>query len=108
MQLTRASHKPSTSSRQPAETFTGSVHMDPIFTAGDCDVTIGEGLICSKGEKPRRLQVGDVVHIPAGETHWHGGTKTTMMAHQAISLGKTPWHEELDQKEYEEADAVAT
>ncbi|CAK1363257.1 unnamed protein product [Cercospora beticola] len=132
MQLTRAAQKPSTPSRQPTETFTGSVHMDPIFTAEDCmgnnvcftpgartywhtyergqilTVTIGEGLICSKGEKPRRLQVGDVVHIPAGETHWHGGTKTTMMAHQAISLGKTSWHEELDQKEYEEADKTAT
>ena len=70
--------------------------------------------------------MGDVVHIPGGETHWHGGTSTTMMAHQAISLGskskplfcdlkthpnvtiETSWHEELDQREYEEAHNVAT
>jgi len=50
-------------------------------------VTMGSGLICSKGQPPQRLQVGDIVHIPAGETHWHGGTRDTIMAHLAISLG---------------------
>ena len=35
MQLTRAAHKPDTASRQPTETFSGTVHMDPIFTADD-------------------------------------------------------------------------
>lgn len=50
-------------------------------------VTMGTGLICSKGEAPRVLQVGDVVHIPAGETHWHGAGAGTVMAHMAVSLG---------------------
>ena len=48
---------------------------------------MGTGLICSKGQEPLRLRVGDVVHIPGGETHWHGGTSSTVMAHTAISLG---------------------
>jgi len=111
MQLIRAAHKPNTASKQPTETFTGTVHMDPIFTADDCmgnnvcftpgartfwhthergqilTVTIGTGFVCSKGETPRKLLVGDVVHIPAGETHWHGATSNTIMAHTAISLG---------------------
>jgi quercetin dioxygenase-like cupin family protein len=111
MQLIRAAHKPNTASKQPTETFTGTVHMDPIFTADDCmgnnvcftpgartfwhthergqilTVTIGTGFVCSKGEAPRKLLVGDVVHIPAGETHWHGATNNTIMAHTAISLG---------------------
>ncbi|KAF2482468.1 RmlC-like cupin domain-containing protein [Neohortaea acidophila] len=127
MQLIRGAHKPETASRQPTETFTGTVHMDPIFTASDCmgnnvmftcgartfwhthergqilTVTMGEGFICSKGEAPRRLKVGDVVHIPGGETHWHGATDSTVMAHTAISLGKTSWHEELPQEEYKKA-----
>lgn len=113
MQLIRAAHKPDTASRQPTETFTGTVHMDPIFNAEDCmgnnvcftpgartywhthergqilTVTMGTGFICPKGEQPRKLQVGDVVHIPAGETHWHGASETTLMAHTAISLGST-------------------
>jgi quercetin dioxygenase-like cupin family protein len=111
MQLIRAAHKLNTPSKQPTETFTGTVHMDPIFTADDCmgnnvcftpgartfwhthergqilTVTIGTGFVCAKGEAPRKLLVGDVVHVPAGETHWHGATKGTIMAHMAISLG---------------------
>jgi len=31
------------------------------------------------------VEPGDVVLIPAGEKHWHGGTETTAMAH--ISIG---------------------
>ncbi|EME44054.1 hypothetical protein DOTSEDRAFT_71754 [Dothistroma septosporum NZE10] len=132
MQVVRSAHKPDTASKQPTETFSGTVHMDPIFNADDCmgnnvcftpgartfwhthergqilTVTIGSGLICSKGEKPRKLQVGDVVHIPGGTTHWHGGTSSTLMAHQAISLGKTSWHDEVKQEEYEEANKTAT
>ncbi|RMY47264.1 hypothetical protein D0865_08786 [Hortaea werneckii] len=111
MQLIRASHKPDTASKQPTETFSGTVHMDPIFTAEDCmgnnvcfipgartywhhhergqilTVTMGSGLVCSEGQAPRKLQVGDMVHVPPGERHWHGGTNTTCMAHTAISLG---------------------
>ena len=102
---------PDAASKEPTETFSGKVHMDPIFKADDCmgnnvcftpgartfwhthergqilTVTTGYGLICSKGQEPRRLQVGDIVHIPAGETHWHGATASTIMAHTAISLG---------------------
>ncbi|KAM0712137.1 hypothetical protein Q7P37_011231 [Cladosporium fusiforme] len=131
MQLICASHKPDTASKQPTETFTGTVHMDPIFTADDCmgnnvcftpgartfwhthergqilTVTMGTGFVCSKGEAPRRLQVGDMVHVPAGETHWHGATGNTVMAHTAISLGKTSWKEEVPQAEYEKAHEVA-
>lgn len=33
MQLIRSSHKPDTASRQPTETFTGTVYMDPICAA---------------------------------------------------------------------------
>jgi quercetin dioxygenase-like cupin family protein len=111
MQLIRAAHLPNASSKQPTETFTGTVHMDPIFTASDCmannvcftpgartfwhthergqilTVTMGMGFVCSKGEAPKKLMVGDVVHIAARETHWHGATRETVMAHMAISLG---------------------
>ncbi|KAF2763843.1 hypothetical protein EJ03DRAFT_332385 [Teratosphaeria nubilosa] len=65
-----------------ARTFWHTHERGQILT-----VTLGSGLICSRGQQPRRLQVGDVVHIPAGETHWHGGGGGTCMAHTAISLG---------------------
>ena len=153
MQLIRAAHKPNTPSKQPTETFTRTVHMDPIFTADDCmgnnvcftpgartfwhthergqilTVTMGTGFVCSKGETPRKLMVGDVVHVPAGEMHWHGATGETLMAHTAISLGskfilfgwigtrevrillmnliETSWKDEVPQAEYEKAHEVA-
>jgi len=44
-----------------------------------------------------------VVHVPAGEMHWHGATGNTIMAHTAISLGKTSWKDEVPQAEYEKA-----
>jgi quercetin dioxygenase-like cupin family protein len=59
--------------------------------------------VCSRGEEPQRLQVGDVVHVPPGEMHWHGAGRDTIMAHTAISLGKTSWFEEVEQGEYEKA-----
>ena len=65
-----------------ARTFWHTHERGQILT-----VTMGYGLICSKGQEPKRLQVGDVVHVPGGETHWHGGTSDTCMAHTAISLG---------------------
>ena len=148
MQLIRAAHKTGADSRSPTETFTGTVHMDPIFQASDCmgnnvcftpgartfwhrhergqilTVTLGTGLICSEGEEPQKLQVGDMVHVPAGEMHWHGATKSTIMAHTAISLGstttrvacglcasnanfktETTWLHEVKQEDYEKAHA---
>lgn len=49
-------------------------------------VTMGTGLICSEGEQPQRLRVGDMVHVPAGEMHWHGGEfRTTKPSHGATA-----------------------
>lgn len=111
MQLVRSAHQPGADSRSPSETFTGTVQLDPIFQASDCmggnvcfmpgartfwhkhekgqilTVKLGVGLICSEGEEPQKLQVGDMVYVPGGEKHWHGATKSTIMAHTAISLG---------------------
>jgi quercetin dioxygenase-like cupin family protein len=44
-----------------------------------------------------------MVHVPAGERHWHGASKDTVMAHTALSLGKTTWFEEVEQQDYERA-----
>ena len=41
----------------------------------DCDqilvVTAGKGIVANETEQ-REITVGDVVHIKAGERHWHG------------------------------------
>lgn len=104
-------------------TFTGQVWADPVLPTRD-GVTIntvcftpgartfwhhhehgqilvviaGRGRICTAGEEPQELTVGDVVWVPPGERHWHGATPTDLMTHIAISLGTTHWAEEVEDR----------
>ncbi|MEX2658126.1 MAG: cupin domain-containing protein [Acidimicrobiales bacterium] len=113
------------SSAPRGETFTGSVWADPVMRTDDgtvvnnvffepgartfwhyhergqlLSVTSGTGLICTAGETPRVLRTGDIVWVPAGERHWHGGSMTCCMLHTAVSFGETHWLHEVDQSEY--------
>jgi quercetin dioxygenase-like cupin family protein len=54
-------------------------------------VTEGEGIVASETEE-HVVRAGDIVIIPAGEKHWHGGTATTAMSHLAIG---TPGETEI-------------
>lgn len=63
-------------------------------------VTAGSGLVCSAGEQPTTLEVGDVVWVPPGERHWHGGSPTTCLTHLAVSFGDTTWLEPVSDEEY--------
>ena len=52
-------------------------------------VTAGDGIIATEHEE-REIQTGDVVHIPAGERHWHGAKPGHDMTHLAVlGAGKT-------------------
>ena len=100
------------SGKGPAEWFTGTVRIDPLFTgarAGPCRwrhvtfepgartawhthplgqtliVTSGCGWVQREGGADRgSIRPGDVVWFPPGEKHWHGATPTTAMTHIAI------------------------
>jgi quercetin dioxygenase-like cupin family protein len=54
----------------------------------DCDqilvVTAGKGIVASETEQ-REITVGDVVHIKAGERHWHGATANSPMSHITVT-----------------------
>jgi quercetin dioxygenase-like cupin family protein len=54
----------------------------------NCDqiliVTSGRGVVAS-GAEEREITVGDVVHIKAGERHWHGAKADTTMSHITIT-----------------------
>jgi quercetin dioxygenase-like cupin family protein len=115
----------------PKEWFTGTVLQDPIivtqaparlvvnrvsFEPGartnwhthplgqTLYVISGVGRIQTKGGPMREIRPGDVVWIPPGEKHWHGGTPTTAMTHLAMqeSLdGNTAdWMEPVTDEEY--------
>ena len=99
------------SGKGPAENFTGTVRLDPLFQAPSparvlgvsvtfepgartawhthplgqtLIVTAGCGLVQSWGGPVLKIRPGDVVLCPPGEKHWHGATATTAMSHIAI------------------------
>ena len=99
-------------SRQgPAENFTGSVRVDPLFqpngparasgalvtfepgarTAWHTHplgqiliVTAGTGRVQRWGDPVDEIRKGDVVWIPPGQKHWHGAAPNSSVAHIAI------------------------
>ena len=68
------------------------VNFDKGATTGwhthDCDqilvVTAGTGIVATEKEE-REITVGDVVHIKAGERHWHGAKADTTMSHITVT-----------------------
>jgi quercetin dioxygenase-like cupin family protein len=102
----------SQASRQgPAEYFTGSVRIDPLFDQNAPSrvsaasvtfepgartawhtrplgqrliVTAGSGWVQPWGGPAHDIREGDVVWIPPGQKHWHGATPATRMTHIAI------------------------
>ena len=56
--------------------------------AHTCDqilvVTAGTGIVATEHNE-REITVGDVVHIKAGERHWHGAKANTTMSHITIT-----------------------
>jgi quercetin dioxygenase-like cupin family protein len=119
------------SRKAPKENFTGAVWQDPIIATNaparlvvnrvsfepgartnwhthplgqTLYVIAGVGRVQTKGGPMREIRPGDVVWIPAGEKHWHGGSPTTGMTHLAMQEaldGKTAdWMEPVTDAEY--------
>ncbi|MSP79324.1 MAG: cupin domain-containing protein [Dehalococcoidia bacterium] len=47
-------------------------------------VTEGVGIVATEAEQ-RTVTVGDVIHVQAGEKHWHGATKTSTFSHITVT-----------------------
>ncbi|MCB2192894.1 MAG: cupin domain-containing protein [Deltaproteobacteria bacterium] len=101
----------------PAEWFTGTVRIDPLFLKANAPsrvtganvtfepgartawhshplgqtliVTAGCGRVQREGGSIEEIRPGDVVWFPPQEKHWHGASPSTAMTHIAIQ-------EELD------------
>ena len=116
----------------PAElrgpTFTGRVWADPVFAAEGgimvnnvffepaarthwhrhevaqvLYVLAGEGRVQSRDGTGAQLQVGDTVHIPGGEEHWHGAAAGSFLLHLAVSVGATQWLDAVSDADYASA-----
>jgi len=131
VQILRGRAPETTPTQNRTETFTGTVWGDPVLPATDGNtinsvtftpgartywhhhtsgqvlvVTAGRGWICSAGERPQAIRAGDVVWVPPGERHWHGGTDLTVMTHLAVSLGPTVWEDEVSEDDYRAAEGA--
>ncbi len=109
MDIKRSGSHPSR--KGPAEYFTGTVRVDPLFQANiparalgasvtfepgartawhthplgqTLIVTAGCGLVQRWGGPIEEIRPGDVVWISPGEKHWHGAVAATAMTHIAI------------------------
>lgn len=109
MDIKRSGSQPS--GKGPTEWFTGSVRIDPLFSAtdparaGGASVTfepgartawhshpLGQSLIvtagCGRvqlwGGPIEEIRPGDVIQIKPDEKHWHGAAPTTSVTHIAI------------------------
>ncbi len=109
MDIQRSGSQPS--ARGPAEHFTGTVRVDPLFPTRDpahasgasvtfepgartawhahplgqtLIVTAGCGRVQRWGGPIEEIRPGDVVWIAPGEKHWHGAAPTTAMTHIAV------------------------
>lgn len=109
MEIKRSGSQPS--DKGPAEWFTGTVRIDPLFganaparAAGNAVtfepgartawhthplgqtliVTAGCGRVQRGGGPIEEIRPGDVVCFEPGEKHWHGASPTTAMTHIAI------------------------
>jgi len=99
------------SGKGPAEWFTGTVRIDPLFQMPEparargasvtfepgartawhshplgqiLIVTSGCGWVQAGGGPKKEIRPGDVVWIQPNEKHWHGATPATAMTHIAI------------------------
>ena len=109
MEIQRAGAKPS--GKGPADWFTGTVRIDPLFAAAaparavgalvtfepgartawhthplgqTLIVMSGRGLAQREGGPIEEIRPGDVIWFPPGERHWHGASAETAMSHIAI------------------------
>jgi quercetin dioxygenase-like cupin family protein len=110
MEIKRNGSQPS--AKGPADWFTGTVRIDPLFQAhnparvGGASVTFepeartawhthplgqtlivtaGRGWVQREGDTAQEIHPGDVVWFSPGEKHWHGAGQNTAMTHIAIA-----------------------
>jgi quercetin dioxygenase-like cupin family protein len=109
MEIKRIGSQPS--SKGPAEWFTGTVRIDPLFEAKaparvfgasvtfepgartawhthplgqTLIVTAGTGRVQREGGPVEEIYPGDVIQFAPNEKHWHGGAAKTAVTHIAV------------------------
>ena len=112
MDIKRSGSQPS--GKGPADWFTGTVRIDPLFSPPDPARVAGVLVTFEPGARTawhthplgqvEEIRPGDVVWFPPGEKHWHGATATTAMSHIAIQEkldgSAVAWMEQVSDEQY--------
>jgi quercetin dioxygenase-like cupin family protein len=125
MEIKRVGSQPS--NKGPADWFTGTVRIDPLFESATPARAVGNSVTFEPGARTawhthplgqslivtagcgwaqrwggpvEEIRPGDVVWIPPGEKHWHGAAATMAMTHIAVQ-------EKLDGKSVEWMEQVS-
>jgi quercetin dioxygenase-like cupin family protein len=125
MDIKRCGSQPT--GKGPAEYFTSTVRIDPLFQANAPSRALGASVTFEPGARTawhthplgqtlivmagcglaqrwggpiEQIRPGDVIWFPPGEKHWHGATATTAMTHIAVQ-------EQLDGKAVDWMEQVA-
>jgi len=116
MDITRAGSQPS--GKGPADWFTGTVRIDPLFQAKDPARAAAAAVTFEPGARTawHTHPLGQTLIVTAGaglaqrwggpgERHWHGASATTAMTHIAIQEqldGKAvDWMEQVTDEQYQ-------
>ena len=59
-------------------------------------VTEGRGRVGTRDGQVSEVSVGDLVHAPPGEEHWHGAAENAGVTHLAVNFGSTEWLKEVE------------
>lgn len=62
----------------------------------------GRGRVRSRDGQGHVLLPGDLVSVPPGEWHFHGGGPDSPVAHVAVSMGTTQWGDPVTEEDYGE------
>ena len=132
MEIIRNGSAPS--EKGPAEYFTGNARIDSQFHRSEparvtgaivtfepgartawhthplgqtLYIISGVGRVQTKGAPVQEIRAGDVVWIPPGEKHWHGGAPSTGMVHiamqESLDGSHITWMEHVTDAEYSAA-----
>ncbi len=118
------------SAQGPAQNFTGSVVVDPLYAPSGSThvgghvsfspgarsdwhthpagqvliITDGTGWVQENGGEKREVRPGDVIWTPPGVKHWHGATASNSMRHIAITNMRegrnVDWLEKVSDEQY--------
>jgi quercetin dioxygenase-like cupin family protein len=118
--------KPTTSTKGPADWFTGDVWLDALSTGQTASMAIsavhfspgartawhrhaggqtlwvleGEGRIQARGEAVLASRAGDVLTARPNEEHWHGAGPDRFMTHLSIAEGEPTWGDHVTDDAY--------